>query len=181
VSVLKCDARGHTPLELTASNVANSGFLFQSADGAACYDGVRFRACSDEDRTLRWGVGVRFVRGRPENSLYKFYNASDACLLERGDAVSLGSCASKFAHGWGVTKGRLCRKGDCIRSGMCLARSAFDAAAKLMPCKQNVYEHLTLTLDSDGSDALTQALKEAAHREQQEQAAKGGGRSTFQM
>ena len=41
----KCDARGHTPLELTASNVANSGFLFQSADGAMCYDGVRFRAC----------------------------------------------------------------------------------------------------------------------------------------
>ena len=153
VSVLRCDARGHTPLELTASNVANSGFLFQSADGAMCYDGVRFRACSDEDRTLRWGVGVRFSRGRPETSLYKFYNASESCLVEIGDHVALGSCDAKGARGWGVTKGRLCRGGDCVKSGKCLARSAFDAAAKLFPCKQNIYEHLTLTLDSDGSDA----------------------------
>ena len=37
VSVLKCAQRGHTPLELTASNVATSGFLFQAADGAACF------------------------------------------------------------------------------------------------------------------------------------------------
>ena len=153
VSVLRCDARGHTPLELTASNVANSGFLFQSADGAMCYDGVRFRACSDEDRTLRWGVGVRFSRGRPETSLYKFYNASESCLVEVGDHVALGSCDAKGARGWGVTKGRLCRGGDCVKSGKCLARSAFDAAAKLFPCKQNIYEHLTLPLDSDGSDA----------------------------
>ena len=99
VSVLRCDARGHTPLELTASNVANSGFLFQSADGAMCYDGVRFRECSDEDRTLRWGVGVRFSRGRPETSLYKFYNASESCLVELGDHVALGSCDAKGARG----------------------------------------------------------------------------------
>ena len=132
---------------------ANSGFLFQSADGAMCYDGVRFRACSDEDRTLRWGVGVRFSRGRPETSLYKFYNASESCLVEVGDHVALGSCDAKGARGWGVTKGRLCRGGDCVKSGKCLARSALDAAAKLFPCKQNIYEHLTLTLDSDGSDA----------------------------
>ena len=65
----------------------------------------------------------------------------------------LGSCSQKNALGWGVTRGRLCRNGDCVKSGKCLARSAFDAAAKLFPCKQNVYEHLTLTLDSDGSDA----------------------------
>jgi len=171
VSVLKCDARGHTPLELTASNVATSGFLFQAADGAACYDGVRFRACSDEDRALRWGIAVKFVRGRPKTALYKFYNQSDSCLLERGDAVVLGSCSSPAALGWGVTRGRLCRNGDCVRSGKCLVRSGFDAAAKLFPCKQNVYEHLTLTLDSDGSDALAQALKEAANREAEEQAA----------
>jgi len=183
VSVLRCDARGHTPLELTASNVANSGFLFQSADGAMCYDGVRFRACSDEDRTLRWGVGVRFSRGRPETSLYKFYNASESCLVEVGDHVALGSCDAKGARGWGVTKGRLCRGGDCVKSGKCLARSAFDAAAKLFPCKQNIYEHLTLTLDSDGSDALAQALKEAAEREKAAEAAKlGSGRaSTYKV
>lgn len=183
VSVLRCDARGHTPLELTASNVANSGFLFQSADGAMCYDGVRFRACSDEDRTLRWGVGVRFSRGRPETSLYKFYNASESCLVEVGDHVALGSCDAKGARGWGVTKGRLCRGGDCVKSGKCLARSAFDAAAKLFPCKQNIYEHLTLTLDSDGSDALAQALKEAAEREKAAEAAKlGPGRaSTYKV
>jgi len=144
--------------------------------------GIQFRACSDEDRTLRWGVGVRFKRGRPQNSLYKFYNSSsDACLLEKGDAVSLGDCSSKYAHGWGVTKGRLCRGGDCVRSGACLARSAFDSAAKLLPCKQNVYEHLTLTLDSDGSDALTQALKEAAVRENEEKATSTGGRSSYQL
>jgi len=182
VSVLKCAQRGHTPLELTASNVATSGFLFQAADGAACYDGIRFRACSDEDRSLRWGIGVKFERGRPKTALYKFYNASDSCLVEKGDALVLGSCSQKNALGWGVTRGRLCRNGDCVKSGKCLARSAFDAAAKLFPCKQNVYEHLTLTLDSDGSDALAQALKEAAAREQ-EQAAKaaGGGRSSFQV
>ena len=88
VSVLSCEKRGHTPLELTASNVANSGFLFQAADGVNCYDGVRFRACSDEDRTLRWGIGIRFNRaGRPETSLFKFYNQS-ACLVElRNDDV----------------------------------------------------------------------------------------------
>ncbi|CAH0377262.1 unnamed protein product [Pelagomonas calceolata] len=153
VSVLKCAQRGHTPLELTASNVATSGFLFQAADGAACYDGIRFRACSDEDRSLRWGIGVKFERGRPKTALYKFYNASDSCLVEKGDALVLGSCSQKNALGWGVTRGRLCRNGDCVKSGKCLARSAFDAAAKLFPCKQNVYEHLTLTLDSDGSDA----------------------------
>ncbi|KAH8078797.1 hypothetical protein JL720_9545 [Aureococcus anophagefferens] len=176
------------------------GFLFQSADGAMCYDGVRFRACSDEDRTLRWGVGVRFSRGRPETSLYKFYNASESCLVEVGDHVALGSCDAKGARGWGVTKGRLCRGGDCVKSGKCLARSAFDAAAKLFPCKQNIYEHLTLTLDSDGSDArvpprplfsvfarremmLAQAPKEAAEREKAAEAAKlGPGRaSTYKV
>ena len=73
--------------------------------------------------------------------------------MEKGDALVLGSCSQKNALGWGVTRGRLCRNGDCVKSGKCLARSAFDAAAKLFPCKQNVYEHLTLTLDSDGSDA----------------------------
>jgi len=153
VSVLKCEQRGHTPLELTASNVATSGFLFQAADGAACYDGVRFRPCSDEDRALRWGIGVKFVRGRPQTALYKFHNATDSCLIEKGDALGLGPCDQKAALGWGVARGRLCRNGDCVTSGKCLARSAFDAAAKLFPCKQNVYEHLTLTLDSDGSDA----------------------------
>jgi len=159
VSVLKCSQRGHTPLELTASNVATSGFLFQAADGAACYDGIRFRACSDEDRSLRWGIGVKFERGRPKTALYKFYNASDSCLVEKGDALVLGSCAQKNALGWGVTRGRLCRNGNCVTSGKCLARSAFDAAAKLMPCKQNVYEHLTLTLDSDGSDAYAVGVR----------------------
>jgi len=154
VSVHACDKRGHTPLELTASNVAQSGFLFQAADGVNCYDGVRFRACSDEDRTLRWGIAVKFSRrGRPETALYKFYNAS-ACLVEtRGDGVGLGSCASKNAKLWGVTRGRLCRAGDCVGSGKCLARSAYDGQGKLFACAMNIFEHLTLTLDSDGSDA----------------------------
>uniref|UniRef100_A0A7S3NDY1 Ricin B lectin domain-containing protein n=1 Tax=Aureoumbra lagunensis TaxID=44058 RepID=A0A7S3NDY1_9STRA len=154
VSVHSCDKRGHTPLELTASNVAQSGFLFQAADGANCYDGIRFRACSDEDRTLRWGIAVKFnKRGRPETALYKFYNAS-ACLVESGrDGVTLGSCASNQAKLWGVTRGRLCRNGDCVNSGKCLARSAYDSQGKLHNCNMNIFEHLTLTLDSDGSDA----------------------------
>lgn len=154
VSVLSCDKRGHTPLELTASNVANSGFLFQAADGVNCYDGLRFRACSDEDRTLRWGIGIRFNRkGRPESSLFKFYNQS-ACLVElRNDDVGLGSCSASTSKLWGVTRGRLCRNGDCVTSGKCLARSAYDSAGKLHKCSMNIFEHLTLTLDSDGSDA----------------------------
>lgn len=158
VSVVSCDKRGHTPLELTASNVANSGFLFQAADGVNCYDGARFRTCSDEDRTLRWGIGIRFNRrGRPETSLFKFYNAS-ACLVEmRGDNLGLGSCSTPASKLWGVTRGRLCRNGDCITSGKCLARSAYDGAGKLHACNMNIFEHLTLTLDSDGSDAFDPA------------------------
>ncbi|KAJ8606104.1 hypothetical protein CTAYLR_010561 [Chrysophaeum taylorii] len=168
VSVMSCEKRGHTPLELTASNVANSGFLFQAADGVNCYDGNRFRACSDEDKTLRWGIGLRFNRGgRPETSLFKFYNQS-ACLVElRNDDVGLGSCSASGAKLWGVTRGRLCRNGDCILTGKCLARSAYDSSGKLHKCNMNIFEHLTLTLDSDGSDALAQALKEAAAREEQ--------------
>jgi len=160
VSILKCAEKGHTPLELHPSNVAQAGFLFQSADGAACYDGTRFRACSDDDAALRWGVGVRFTksnnRGRPETALFKFYNAT-ACLVEKGDSVGLGSCKDKLARGWGVARGRLCRGGDCVTSGKCLARSAFDMTAKLVPCKYEVFEHLTLTLDSDGSDTSAPA------------------------
>jgi len=154
VSVHPCDKRGHTPLELTASNVAQSGFLFQAADGVNCYDGSRFRACSDEDKTLRWGIGVKFnSRGRPETALFKFYNDS-ACLVElHSDNVGLGSCHGKNAKLWGVTRGRLCRNGDCVSSGKCLARSAYDGAGKLFACRMNIFEHLTLTLDSDGSDA----------------------------
>mmetsp|Transcript_13957 Transcript_13957/g.45559 ORF Transcript_13957/g.45559 Transcript_13957/m.45559 type:complete len:335 (+) Transcript_13957:343-1347(+) len=167
VSVHPCDKRGHTPLELTASNVAQSGFLFQAADGANCYDGLRFRACSDEDKTLRWGIGVKFnSRGRPETALFKFYNES-ACLVElAGDNVGLGQCHAKAAKLWGVTRGRLCRNGDCVNNGKCLARSAYDGQGKLFACRMNIFEHLTLTLDSDGSDALAQALKEAAAREE---------------
>ena len=95
---------------------------------------------------------------------------SQACLVEtKGDGVTLSHCDQAGAKGWGVTKGRLCRNGDCLRSGKCLARSAFDASAVLFPCSSNIYEHLTLTLDSDGSDTLAQALKEAAERERQEE------------
>ena len=154
VSVHPCDKRGHTPLELTASNVAQSGFLFQAADGVNCYDGLRFRACSDEDEKLRWGIGVKFNNaGRPETALFKFYNQS-ACLVEQAnDNVGLGPCYGKNAKLWGVTRGRLCRNGDCVTSGKCLARSAYDSQGKLFACKMNIFEHLTLTLDSDGSDA----------------------------
>ncbi|KAH8057944.1 hypothetical protein JL722_6488 [Aureococcus anophagefferens] len=120
--------RERTPKARREHRLRARGFLFQSADGAMCYDGVRF-ACSGEDRTLRWGVGVRFSRGRPETSLYKFYNASESCLVEVGDHVALGSCDAKGARGWGVTKGRLCRGGDCVKSGK-LAQALKEAAER---------------------------------------------------
>ena len=160
VSIQKC-AKGHTSFELHTSNVHEHGFMLASAD-TMCYDGEKFRPCSDEDPSLRWGFGITFAgwSGAPETQLYKFYNTSSCLVDHRGGAV-LGPCTSSAARGWGLRAGRLSRNGDGLRSGKCVQRD-LDAKAVLAKCSDNIFEHLTLTLDSDGSDILDQAVAKAS-------------------
>ena len=245
---------GEGPTEF-AHNMAS--FELASKRPSGLQYGSRRRRGYDVETGLGDAAATKWIfRGDGVGRRYKFHNATDSCLIEKGDALGLGPCDQKAALGWGVARGRLCRNGDCVKgrartidrrvgsrrrrgrraaslgrgdaatrpfyripkprvvtlravptdglgfgqllrpgdgdaaaptdyppvgrgaaaswsltsrvgldsdrsddpsdqvtSGKCLARSAFDAAAKLFPCKQNVYEHLTLTLDSDGSDA----------------------------
>jgi hypothetical protein len=161
VSLHKC-AKGHTSFELHTSNVHEHGFMLASAD-THCFDGVQFRPCSDEDAHLRWGFGVSFdwLSGAPKSQLYKFYN-STACLVAGSDGgATLGACDSPKASGWGLRAGRLSRGGDGHKSGSCLVRT-LDGTGALAKCKDGMFEHLTLTLDSDGSDILQAAMDKVA-------------------
>jgi len=161
VTVQKCKD-GHTSFELHTSNVHEHGFMLASAD-TQCFDGAQFRPCSDADAHLRWGFSVTFdwLTGAPKTQLYKFYNAT-ACLSTNADgSATLGSCDSKNARGWGLRAGRLSRGGDGLKSGKCLQRT-LDSTANVGNCRDDTFEHLTLTLDSDGSDILQAALDKVA-------------------
>ena len=161
VSIQKC-SKGHTSFELHTSNVHEHGFMLASAD-TQCFDGARFRPCSDADAHLRWGFGITFdwLTGAPKTQLYKFYN-STACLTDdRRGGVTLGPCDHANARGWGLRAGRLSRNGDGVKTGVCLQRT-LDGGASIAKCKENMFEHLTLTLDSDGSDILQAALDKVA-------------------
>mmetsp|Transcript_2856 Transcript_2856/g.8639 ORF Transcript_2856/g.8639 Transcript_2856/m.8639 type:complete len:337 (-) Transcript_2856:117-1127(-) len=158
VSLHKC-AKGHTSFELHTSNVHEHGFMLAAAD-THCFDGATFRPCSDEDAHLRWGFGVTFdwLTGAPKTQLYKFYN-STACLQPgRDGGATLGPCDAAGAAGWGLRGGRLSRGGDGVRSGQCVTRT-LDGTGSLARCKDSMFEHLTLTLDSDGSDILDAAME----------------------
>mmetsp|Transcript_18871 Transcript_18871/g.56067 ORF Transcript_18871/g.56067 Transcript_18871/m.56067 type:complete len:342 (-) Transcript_18871:58-1083(-) len=161
VSLHKCK-NGHTTFELHTSNVHEHGFMLASAD-THCFDGASFRPCSDEDAHLRWGFGVSFdwLTGAPKTQLYKFYNSTACLVAGRDGGATLGPCDKKEANGWGLRGGRLSRGGDGLRSGTCLTRT-LDGTGALAKCRDGMFEHLTLTLDSDGSDILQAALDKVA-------------------
>ena len=66
--------------------------------------------------------------------------------------------------------GRLSRGGDGQSSGQCIVRT-LDGTGALAKCKDGMFEHLTLTLDSDGSDILQAAMDKVAAIDKQKAAA----------
>ena len=111
-----------------------------------------------------------WLSGAPKSQLYKFYN-STACLVAGSDGgATLGACDSPKASGWGLRAGRLSRGGDGHKSGSCLVRT-LDGTGALAKCKDGMFEHLTLTLDSDGSDILQAAIDKVAEIDKKKAAA----------
>jgi len=138
VYVVPCK-NGYTPMQIVETAIHDSGFFLESADGQ-CFDGVKFRICDASDKTLLWGIGIRFSSsGSAERSFFKFYDGNK-CLAVGKKGLELGDCKGAGGNGWGLKDGRLSRE----NGKTCIVRKK-DNTASVDKCS-NGFEHIALAI-----------------------------------
>jgi hypothetical protein len=121
--VFASHSKGYTPLELETSKLHETGFWLRGAD-ETCFDGQSFQPCDPSNTRMYWGVSITYGwRGAMSRQIYSFYERN-TCLVATKGSVTLGSCSSAGAKGWGLKDSKL-SQGD---GKYCVARLNDDSA-----------------------------------------------------
>jgi hypothetical protein len=139
ISTQSCKKGEFAPLKYVNSHVHDKGYLLKAADGT-CFDGNRFRICDGTgQRTLYWGVGIKFLWGKSNRYMFNFSpTEQNYCLVGKGSGVSRGACKDSGALGWSLENGQL------TKGKMCVARLP-DNNAVMAKCSE-AFEHITLEI-----------------------------------